>query len=569
MVVLAAVATASQEGIRQALVLIDRDGSRHFLQPDQIHLLRVGVWLGLITLLAAAGGLLTFRMSVVAVLSNLEADVRAFGMWLRSELRLPSRGHALALVAIVLIGAALRVTGLDHPMRFDESDSFLHTVLTDWFNVWTDYTVPNNHIFYNLLAHFSVLTLGETATAARLPTLLAGIAIIPVLFFVGRVLFGTHAGLLAAALASGLPALVDYSTNARGYMLVTLLFLLSIMPTVMLQQRRSITAWGVIAVLMTAGLFTVPTMLFAFGTVLLMVWLGATPERRKPLIFESIGVVALCGFASIVLYLPPAMRCTWGAIVSNRYVQPMTLDRAVSQVSKSLNFASTTSMEPALLLWAIGLAMSLIIATRLPAGRRLLVALIIPAAAICVAGRFIPPPRVLLYMLPIIALLSAAGLVHLIAQVVKSRSAGVYSWIAAAGSLFLAVQLIATRNTNPSFEQRFYQQIEGAANSLAPSVKSSSLIIAPVPINHPLQYELLRLGQTRRAVIDPRHLRRGRSLEDRNKVWIVRTHPEIESDRWQLNTGRFDLTRSALSEFTAPRLVRSTEFLQIWVADRR
>ncbi len=304
------------------------------------------------------GGMLTFRVSVVAALSNLEADVRVFGEWLGSELKLPSRGHALALFAIVLIGAALRVTGLDHPMRFDESDSFLHTVLTDWFNVWTDYTVPNNHIFYNLLAHLSVLTLGETATAARLPTLLAGIAIIPVLFFVGRALFGTHAALLAAALVSGLPALVDYSTNARRYMLITLLFLLAIVPTGILQQRRSITAWGVIAVLMTAGLFTVPTMLFAFGTILLMVLLAATPTRRKPLIFESIGVVALCGFASIVLYLPPAMRCTWDAIISNRYVQPVTLDRALGQIAKSLNFASTTSVEPALLLWAIGLGLS-------------------------------------------------------------------------------------------------------------------------------------------------------------------------------------------------------------------
>ncbi len=210
-----------------------------------------------------------------------------------------------------------------------------------------------------------------------------------------------------------------------------------------------------------------------------------------------------------------------------------------------------------------------IVSTRLPVGRRLLVALIIPAAAICVAGRFIPPPRVLLYMLPIIALLSAAGLVQLTAQIVKGRAERVYSWIAVAASLLLAIHLTATRNASPGFDQRFYQQIERAANSLAPSVKSSSLIIAPVPINHPLQYELLQLGQTRRAVIDPRHLRRGRSLKDRNKVWIVRTHPEFKSDRWQLNTGQFDLTRSALSEFTAPRLVRSTEFLQVWVADRR
>lgn len=177
-------------------------------------------------------------------------------------------------------------------------------------------------------------------------------------------------------------------------MLITLLFLLSIVPIGMLQQRRSISAWGVVAVLMIAGLFTVPTMLFAFGTVLLMAWLAATPERRKPLILESIGVVALCGFASIVLYLPPAMRCTWGAIISNRYVQPVTPDRAVRQIAKGLNFESTMSMEPASLLWPIGLGVSLIIATRLPAGRRLLLALIIPAVAICVAGRFIPPPRV-------------------------------------------------------------------------------------------------------------------------------------------------------------------------------
>ncbi|MCX6388190.1 MAG: glycosyltransferase family 39 protein, partial [Solirubrobacterales bacterium] len=57
----------------------------------------------------------------------------------------------------------------------------------------------------------------------RLPSLLAGVALIPIVALLGRRLIGSRAGVAAAAIAAASPFLVFYSVEARSYSLTVAL----------------------------------------------------------------------------------------------------------------------------------------------------------------------------------------------------------------------------------------------------------------------------------------------------------------------------------------------------------
>jgi len=560
---LAAIAAIPAESIRLSLVLVDRDASRHFLTPNQLFIVKAGAAALAAFLLTVTAWLVVARNRTAGYLVKLEADSEIFRSQLRADLRLPDKGDGLVLAAIVLVGFALRLSGFEHPWRFDESDSLIHFVRSDWFNLWTDYTQPNNHIFYNFLAHFSVEAFPEFGSASRIPAFVAGVLTVPALFVAGRILFDTQAALLAAALAACLPPLVDFSTNARGYGLVTLLLLLSIVASSILRRRRSISAWTVISILMTAALFAVPTALFALGTLLVLLFLCAETNRRGPLIGESIGCIAVCGFAAILLYTPPAMRGTWAVIVSNPFVQPIRWDEALERITNSLAILWTPADQPSALLSLAIVGSALFAGARTATGLRLLTAVAIPAAALCAAGRFMPPPRVWLYAFPLIVLAAAAGALQIGGSKLKPRQT------AAAACLLLAIGFSLARALTPGFELRFYGQVEQIGDLLAPQLYSSSAVIVPTPMSDPLQLRLLENDPSLTVGFDPRDLKVGRrTLRGRNKVWVVRPRPGAYLG-WENGRRDFSLALPYLTDFADPRLVTTGEFLEVWSAERR
>jgi uncharacterized membrane protein len=558
---LGAIAAISEEELRLSLVLVDRDGSRHFLTPNQLFVVRAGVAAMAAALLAGMAWLVFARTRALGYLQRLTDDFEVLRKQFGMDLRLPDRNDGLTLAAILSIGVALRVYGLEHPWRFDESDSLIHFVRLDLFNLWTDYTQPNNHIFYNFLAHFCDAAFGSGAS--RIPAFVSGVLIMPALFFAARMLFDTRAALLATALGASLPPLIDFSTNARGYALVTLLMLASIIVAGILRRHLSLCAWAVISILMTAALFAVPTALYALGTLLLLILLSAEKQRRIPVMVESIACTAVCGFASILLYTPPALRGTWAVIVSNPFVRPTDWDVMLLRVNNYLALLWTPAEQPSALLSLGIVAVGLYFGLKTSGGRRLLIAVLLPALAICAAGRFMPPPRVWVYALPLVALAAAAGAMKTAALRRNARQA------ALAACVLLAVGFSFARARTPDFERRFYGQVQQIADDLEPRLDSASAIITGTPMSDPLQLRLLERDPGLEKVgFDPRDLRaRRRTLEGRSKIWVVRPRPGAFLG-WENGRRGFSLSQPYLSEFTNHRLEATTEHLEVWAVER-
>jgi mannosyltransferase len=133
----------------------------------------------------------------------------------------------ILLTLITAVAAALRFHSLAaKSFWFDEGVSVAIARL-DWYNfariLWRR---EANMSLYYLLLHFW-LDFGGSEFFVRLLSVLFAIASIPVIYLLGRRLFGSRVGLIAAALLAVNAYHVQYSQDARSYSLMVFFCLLS------------------------------------------------------------------------------------------------------------------------------------------------------------------------------------------------------------------------------------------------------------------------------------------------------------------------------------------------------
>lgn len=117
---------------------------------------------------------------------------------------------------------------LDRPMRLDESNTFISYASKSLDYAFSNYDTPNNHLLNTGLMHVVYNLFGNYPPVLRLPAFLAGVLLIPAVYFTGKKLYDDRTALIAAALTSVWMTLIDYSVNGRGYTLQALFFILLI-----------------------------------------------------------------------------------------------------------------------------------------------------------------------------------------------------------------------------------------------------------------------------------------------------------------------------------------------------
>ena len=134
------------------------------------------------------------------------------------------------LIALVIIGAILRFwnLGFQH-MNWDEewTINFTGTGITAAQLFFKSLTTDCNPPLYYLAAHFSMLVFGETATAIRTPSAIAGILLIPAMYFIGEEYCDDLFGLLLAGFTTLFYNFIFYSKYGRSYSVALLFFSIS------------------------------------------------------------------------------------------------------------------------------------------------------------------------------------------------------------------------------------------------------------------------------------------------------------------------------------------------------
>ena len=137
------------------------------------------------------------------------------------------RRRLILLAAITLLGSVLRLLYLGSKSLWqDEAVSVFIARLSgaEFRHILWNHEL-NMAAYYGLLRFW--LRLGSDEFTLRSLSALAGIATLPVIYFLGRRMFGSRAGWVAALLLAVHPSHIAYSQEARGYTLVVLFCALS------------------------------------------------------------------------------------------------------------------------------------------------------------------------------------------------------------------------------------------------------------------------------------------------------------------------------------------------------
>jgi 4-amino-4-deoxy-L-arabinose transferase-like glycosyltransferase len=243
----------------------------------------------------------------------------------------PRRGGLIVgLLAITLVGGALRWSFLDHPMRYDESLNYYQFTSRSPGYILTHYN-PGNHVVHTLMVRVSTEVFGRTPFGLRFPVFVGGTLLIPISAWLAWTLFASRAVALLTALAVAAGSqLVEYSANARGYVWMTLFATLMMIATWHALRRprrnRYWLAWGACGAL---GAYTLPLMVYPVCGLSAAVLLQAVGARGRPADDRRAVVRGwllgglLCGCGTLALYAPMLIvqgpRQVWE-------IQQMTLD---------------------------------------------------------------------------------------------------------------------------------------------------------------------------------------------------------------------------------------------------
>lgn len=235
---------------------------------------------------------------------------------------------------LVAIGTVLRLIGVGTaPLWLDEALSWnfaSHTVAQIWS--WAPTLDTANPPLYYTMLH-AWLLLGDSAASLRLLSVLASVAVIPVIFALGKVIGGPRLGLLAALLATISPIAVRYAQEARTYALLLLAATLVMWSLARLiaqpdaasqpigaglrQIVRSVTtngagprrsrsldsAWLIYILAAASALLLHDTafLLLVGANVVVVLWLTTTPSQNNRAFLRNWCVAQ---FAVILLWLP-------------------------------------------------------------------------------------------------------------------------------------------------------------------------------------------------------------------------------------------------------------------------
>ena len=214
------------------------------------------------------------------------------------------RAHVVFAVLAGLVGVAIVLRLLRIGVReawLDEACTSLFAQ-SDGLGGLFDLLGPESHppLYYLLLQGWTSV-FGASEVALRFPSLLAGVALVPLVFAAVRRFGGSHAAaLLGAGLAAASPLLLYYGVEAKGY---TLLWSLGLALTLALHRAGNPDGeggrfWWIASALSVAALYT-----HHFALLLLPLWglavLGAPRDQRLR------GVVA--GAVAVALYAPWAV----------------------------------------------------------------------------------------------------------------------------------------------------------------------------------------------------------------------------------------------------------------------
>ena len=493
---------------------LSNSGQGIFFSPEFYKAMQMRLRLIGIANLAAGMVLLWLRGPVAEWARRVSSDALLLARDFRSAVKSVPAVDRLALTCLTLFAAVVRIPLLSQPMRYDEAITYLEYSSRPFYVALSFYSTPNNHLLHTLLVRLAYLALGNHPWALRLPALLAGLCLVPATYAAARSLYRNSGAMLAAALVTSSSMLIEYSTNARGYGIVCLLFMIVVPVGAYALRHQNWAAWLLLAVVSALGFYTIPIMLYPFGSV--VVWLlisiamgdAKQEDAQKNVQTNAQPSVrtAVAGlFAAIVLtmllvgelYSPVLAVLGPKALFANKWIAASPLPAFLHKLPASL--ASTwRGWNRDLPIWlAAALASGFVISLlwrrdcspqRVP----LVLALLVWVGPLLLLQRVIPFERVWLFALPLYFIGAAAGSAIALEPVFhRLHLRHAMALVAVMVALFAGLRVDRRRSVYLSNESL---GMPALAAWLKGEFKSGDAIAAVPPSDGPLRYYLENEG---------------------------------------------------------------------------
>lgn len=232
----------------------------------------------------------------------------------------------LALAVATLVALAIRLPFVADSLWYDEIAAFLGYGVHGPMVAIGNYYTQANHVLQGALSALSAQALGTSELALRLPSLVAGVALVPAVWWLAREATAPaapaspaepaelaspasptrirRAPLIAAWAAALLPIAVLEATEARGYALTMLLAALCTACLLWAWRARHAAPWGLYAVLCALGVWS--HLVFACVPAAHALWaltaLLRGPQRGPAL--RTLVALALAAVVTVALYSP-------------------------------------------------------------------------------------------------------------------------------------------------------------------------------------------------------------------------------------------------------------------------
>jgi 4-amino-4-deoxy-L-arabinose transferase-like glycosyltransferase len=393
-------------------------------------------------------------------------------------------------------------------MRYDEALTFNEFASRPLYYGLSFYPDPNNHLLNTLLIHVAYLALGNQPWVLRLPAFLGGILLVPATYALGRLLYGNLAAVLGAVLVAVSSYLVEYSTNARGYTLQTLCFVVLLVLVLVAVRRDSPTALLTAALVAAVGAYAVPTMLYAVlvaGAVAVVEARRTRLERIGVRHFAASGLVL--GLGVLLAYLPVVLISGPDKLVLNRFVVPLDAQQLARELPQSLA-QSWTLWNRDVPLPLAALVLGGFASASLVEARRGRIPLGLLAPGVCLAvvllQRVAPFERVWLFLLPPYFVIASGGL----ASLVDGR------WLGLVFGAILAFTTLTSGSILASPETGTFPDAETVARTLEGRLAADDAVVTTLPAALPeLQYYFPRSGLATDSLV--------RAPENARRVFVV------------------------------------------------
>lgn len=332
--------------------------------------------------------------------------------------RKTSAEHKAAVLFFLLCGVVLRAMLLGRPISIAEADPFMDFAIRPVGEIISDYSLPKNHVFHNLLTHLSTAVLGTGVVPLRLPDFLAGVLCLPLFYLFVRAMFNRYIALTTLAIVACSGPLIGVGALALGFGICWFCFTASLLLGRHFIKSNDLTSAMLIAVVNALGLWTMPSYCYAALSVFIwlflsiaMAYTNSLRERSIRLVFAFIVFVGI----AMLLYAPILNEHGLGHITdhhSHPRLDWHTFDLTHTDMAFSLwSLVEDATSGVIIFLGLTGLVYSAFVSSKL---RVLLFSMFISGILLCLVLRRIEPPGVWSFTFFVFHLSSAIGLFYLL-----------------------------------------------------------------------------------------------------------------------------------------------------------